>query len=543
MADDADIIDFASHARRWGSRRLEAQKDDDELHQRAREKIDDWKASTDPPKMLQVQGLFNELICAGASNMLRDKVADAVLAAFGKQFGGKRALTSTWTVIAKEHAAQRAQAARENGAETEQQQLNPEQKAAQREALWPVVRELAEAPDLLGRVVQKVQSNGVVNEDELIKLLYLAATSRVLDEPINPLVKGASSGGKSFTTTRTLELIGADFVNHLTSSSALSLVYDDSPLAHTVLFVNEANQLQADANSTFAMLLRALISEGRIVHQTTVEDRESPTGRRVERIVREGPIALIITTTGELHAENETRMLSFHISESQEQTRSVINSLASRAAGINHTGSDLAVWHDLQRWIALGPNDAVVPFAQLITAKIPPQMVRFRRDVGALLRGIKTSAILHQAQRRLDAQGRVFATLADYAAVYPIFSKILAQTSGQSVTENVRTVVDLIAERAAPAATKATGKKFARTTAAGTSPEVELSSQQIGTLTGIGKSAAHRAVRAAIDLGFLVNNETKRGKPYKLVVRQRVEEADSPLLPHPDTLAPEGEAP
>jgi DNA polymerase I-like protein with 3'-5' exonuclease and polymerase domains len=38
---------------------------------------------------------------------------------------------------------------------------------------------------------------------------------------------------------------------------------------------------------------------------------------------------------------------------------------------------------------------------------------------------------------------------------------------------------------------------------------VELSSEQIGTLTGIGKSAAYRAVKAAIDQGFLVNNETR----------------------------------
>jgi hypothetical protein len=74
-----------------------------------------------------------------------------------------------------------------------------------RAALWPAVRELAEAPDLLERAVQQVQSTGVVNEDELIKLLYLAATSRVSDQPINPLVKGASSGGKSFTTSRTLD--------------------------------------------------------------------------------------------------------------------------------------------------------------------------------------------------------------------------------------------------------------------------------------------------------------------------------------------------
>jgi hypothetical protein len=170
-------------------------------------------------------------------------------------------------------------------------------------------------------------------------------------------------------------------------------------------------------------------------------------------------------------------------------------------------------------------------------------MVRFRRDVGALFSFIKASAILHQAQRTIDDRGRVIATLADYAAAYPIFSKVLAQTSGQGVPDNVRTVVDLIAARTTPIATKAARGKFSRTGATGTSAEVELSSEQIGTITGIGKSAAHRAVRAAIDLGFLVNNETRRGKPYRLVVRQRIDEADAALLPHPDTLASEGAAP
>jgi hypothetical protein len=516
--------------------------DDDELLQGAAGRIGDWKAAADLPSLLQVQTLFHELISDGGSNMLRDKVVDAVVNAFGKELGGKRALVSTWTQIAKEVATERAQVAREHGTSSEQQPLTAEQNAAMRDALWPAVRELAEAPDLLERAVKQVQSMGVVNEDELIELIYIAGTSRVLDQPINPLVKGASSGGKSLTATRTLELIGPDFVNYLTSSSALSLVYDDRPLAHTVLVIYEATQLQADENSMFSMLLRTLISEGRIVHQTTVEDPGSQTGRRVERIVREGPITLVITTTGELHAENETRMLSFHISESQAQTRSVIHSLASRAAGIADAPADLVVWHDLQRWIALGPNDVVVPFAPQIAAKILPLMVRFRRDVGALFSFIKASAILHQAQRKVDAHGRVVATLADYAVAYPIFSKVLAQTSGRGVTNNVRAVVDLIAARAAPLAAKATGGKFARTGATGASSEVELSSEQIGTATGLGKSAAHRAVRSAIDLGFLGNNETRPRKPYRLVVRQRIDETAPALLPHPDTLAPEGGA-
>jgi hypothetical protein len=179
--------------------------------------------------------------------------------------------------------------------------LTAEQKKEMRDALWPTVRELAEALDLIDRVVQQVHSMGVVNEPEVIKMIYIAGTSRVLDKPINLVLKGASSSGKNFTMTHTLELIGPDFVNCLTSSSPLSLVYDERPLSHTVLVVFEGTQLQADDRSMFAMLLRTLISEGRIVHQTTVEDRASPTGRRVEQIVREGPISLMIATTGELH--------------------------------------------------------------------------------------------------------------------------------------------------------------------------------------------------------------------------------------------------
>ena len=80
---------------------------------------------------------------------------------------------------------------------------------------------------------------GVVNERELITLNYIAATSRVMAHPLNPLIKGASSAGKSFTTMQTLGLMPPEFVNYLTTSSALALVYDDRPLAHTVLYINE----------------------------------------------------------------------------------------------------------------------------------------------------------------------------------------------------------------------------------------------------------------------------------------------------------------
>ena len=73
----------------------------------------------------------------------------------------------------------------------------------------------------------------------------------------------------------------------LTTSSPLSLVYDSTPLAHKIICVYEATQLQADETSVAAMLLRCLISEGKIIHQTTVEAPDAEYGRRTVTIVRE----------------------------------------------------------------------------------------------------------------------------------------------------------------------------------------------------------------------------------------------------------------
>jgi hypothetical protein len=165
-------------------------------------------------------------------------------------------------------------------------------------------------------------------------------------------------------------------------------------------------------------------------------------------------------------------------------------------------------------------------------------MVRFRRDVGSLFSFIKASAVLHQAQRQKDDQGRVIATIADYKLAYPIFSVVMAESSGKSVSENVRAVVKLIAERAAAPAPK-TGMRFQRVEVAGHAAEVTISSDQVGTATGIGKWAAYRAILSAIDLGFLANNETRPKKPFRLVLKHAADEAGASLLPDPGTITVE----
>ena len=50
---------------------------------------------------------------------------------------------------------------------------------------------------------------GVVGERRGAKLIYLATTSRLLSRPVSIVVKGPSSGGKSFVTESVLKFFPA----------------------------------------------------------------------------------------------------------------------------------------------------------------------------------------------------------------------------------------------------------------------------------------------------------------------------------------------
>jgi hypothetical protein len=488
-----------------------------------------------------LHALFVELIKSGATATVRDRVINNVIIKhYGKEYGGARAMNSTWNEIEKEILeAQKVEVQAQLG----EPELTAQEKMTLREELWPSVEALANDENLLGAMVAKTHELGVVGEEQLVKLVYVVATSRMLSDPVNLVVKGTSSGGKSFVIEQTLRLTPDDEMYKLTTSSPLALVYDHRPLAHKIVMVYEATPLQQDENSTFALLLRTLISEGRISHLTTVEDADSPTGRRVETVVREGPISLIITTTAEsLHAENETRLLSYRVTETVAQTKAIFSKLA---RNVEATGLevDLGAWHDFQRWLQLGPTDVVIPFASRLAERTPGTMVRFRRDFGALLNFIRAVAVIHQAQRDTNDNGYIVATLLDYEVARGIFDQIMTQNSGQAPSENVRIIVEHVQglilaqghENGKAVASKPTGivRHGARSPQLG----ITISSRRLGEMIGTGQKAALRAINSAIEQGYLINEETRRGKSFILSMGQRELDEAQAILPTAEELA------
>lgn len=494
---------------------------------------------------------FGELVREGANAAVLHAITNRVIErwhANGRSKDRDRVVSTLASVWRREERDQRqlvraahdAQAANRQDPNAEP---TAEERAAIRAELWSVVKELAMRPNVLELAVQQVVRLGVVGEDDVIRLVYLAGTSRVTHRPVCPLISGASSGGKSYVSQQTLRLFPEEDVITMTTGSALSLVYDQEPIKHRILVVFEATQLQADDQSTFALSLRTLLSEGRIVHKTVVT---TPNGDRfTETIIKEGPVTLVITTTSpDIHAENETRMTRLAIHETTEQTAAVMRSIGRQAA--RGTCSEegqvmLEPWRALQRWIAAGPRDVVIPYAETLSEKIPPAAVRFRRDMSAILGLIKAHALLHQAQRETTGGGAIVATVEDYAAIRTIGARVLQESAGKRPSDRVIAVVQHVENELAgrlPTAAKPTGIRLGKRTAPVVhGDEYNVSVRVLGELLGIDRKAAEHAVKRALDDGYLANNETIRGKPMRLVLGMRkLSEVGVNLLPEPEEL-------
>ena len=360
---------------------------------------------------------------------------------------------------------------------------------------------LASDQDILRRAVGVLRvCRGLVGENRAAKLLYLAFTSRLLAEPVNAVVKGLSSSGKSYTIECVAALLPPEAVYTMTAMSERALIYLDEPLAHRTLILYEAAALRegrekAEDNQT-AYIVRSLLSEGRIEYPVVIRGDDGQF--RTETKVIPGPTNLVTSTTSvSLHGENETRMLSVPSNDSKAQTRAV---MLESSGERKRAGADFTEWHDLQRWLA-GQDTAgvAIPYAACVAAQIPPVAVRLRRDWNAVRSLIRAHAMLHQLNRKRDEDGRVIADTYDYTAVRSLVNDLIADAVGAAVPASVRETVDVVGELEA---TRAAGYATVHDVAA---------------LLRIERPSAQRRLATARDRGYIVNTEDKRGKPARYV--------------------------
>jgi hypothetical protein len=299
----------------------------------------------------------------------------------------------------------------------------------------------------------------------------------------------------------------------------LWLIYTDEEFSHRTIVMFEATALREvaekrDGDMT-AMLVRTLLSEGQIRYEVVERGDDGKTGTRV--ITKRGPTNLIVTTTADnLHHENETRLLSLTVDESEEQTRAVLRKIAARRNQPEPAAvPDLTPWHALFHWLKHhGEYRVFIPYAAYLSESAAASVVRMRRDFSVLLGMIEAHAVLHQATRERDQYGRIIATAADYGAARDILADAFAVSSGRKVKEGVRRAV---------AAVEALGGQ-----------ESDVTVAQVAKQLKRDRTRVTRGLKEAADLGYLVNREERQGFTARYRLGLEALPEDKPALP--DTL-------
>jgi energy-coupling factor transporter ATP-binding protein EcfA2 len=359
----------------------------------------------------------------------------------------------------------------------------------------------ASARDIIGCENVLVKFAGEIGkvisgEDRNAKIVYLNATTRVFDKCNHTAIKGPSGCGKSELRTRVLEFMPPESVISFTALSEKALIFEKRSFEHKILSMGEA---AATEDAEFQdYLLRELMSEGSLRYPVV----QKVDGELVTiTIEKDGPVSFVVTTTrNTLHPENETRLLSIEVDDSAEQTAQVLAKIAV-VHGLNGGRSpiNLEPWRDFQRWLERGNRKVVVPYAVVLARLIPPSAVRLRRDFTQLILAIKAHALIHRNHRKTSEFGEIIADVEnDYAAVRDIMKDVMAESSGKAVKETVKQTVAAVKQATA-----------------GMAEDEGATAQQVGKILKLDKSTARRRLIAALNEGFILDLEARKGQPGK----------------------------
>jgi DNA primase len=179
--------------------------------------------------------------------------------------------------------------------------------------------DLLSSPDLFDRISSDTETLGYVGEDVNKRLLYIAASSRKLDDPISVIVLSESASGKSYLVDTIRKLIPAEDVLAMTSLSEQALNYlPEDGLMHKFLVMGEAVH-----GDIVEHQLREMLSAKELSRLVTTKDEK--TGALTSRMVRKEVIvsAIMSSTNYDINAENASRSFVINTDESAEQTRSI----------------------------------------------------------------------------------------------------------------------------------------------------------------------------------------------------------------------------
>jgi len=174
-------------------------------------------------------------------------------------------------------------------------------------------------PAMFDEIVQDMETLGYVGEDVNKKLVYIAASSRKLDDPISVVIVSQSGAGKSFLVEILQKLMPDEDVISVTSLSDQALNYmAPGSLLHKILILGEALH-----SEEIERQIREMLSGKRLSRMVVLKDDKggAPVSQQFHNDVI---VSLFMSTTrNDMNPENASRCFIVNADESEEQTERI----------------------------------------------------------------------------------------------------------------------------------------------------------------------------------------------------------------------------
>ncbi|MCP4132430.1 MAG: hypothetical protein GY754_15770, partial [bacterium] len=385
--------------------------------------------------------------------------------------------------------------------------------------------EFLKSPDLFDQVVKDMDTIGYVGEILNKQLMYIAASSRKLDDPISVLVVSESASGKSMLVDTVKKLIPAEDVISVTSLSDQALNYVGD-LSHKFMTLGEA--LHGDIVD---LQLREMLSSKELSRMVTMKDSKS--GVRESKIIRTKAIVSCVmsTTDYNINPENASRSFIIDTDESREQTQRIHEAQRAKYTLERYKEMTSVIpgiikkHHSAQR--LLKKIVIVNRFAYYL--RFPDKLMRTRRDHDRFLDLIAGVCFIRQYQKETknnEGIPYIECDLDDYKIAYTIMvNGVLSATmldlpkGAISLYEDIREMVREMAKE----------RKIE-------TREVTFIQKEVRAHTGLGGELIKKHIRTLVDYEYIqVTNGKNRGtrRSYRIRSDEPIDRVDFDMIPAP----------
>jgi hypothetical protein len=325
------------------------------------------------------------------------------------------------------------------------------------------------------------------------QLLYIAASSRKLDDPVSVMIISQSASGKSFLVDTVRELMPPEDVISVTSLSDQALNYV-SDLEHKFLILSEAIH-----NDVVEHQLREMLSAKELSRLVTVKDGKS--GRmRTELVRTKAVVSTVMSSTNhKVNPENASRSFVIDTDETKEQTIKIHKRQREKHSFERYTEKKNLVPEIIKKHIAaqrlLKKRVIVNPFAKYLD--FPHTLMRTRRDHERFLDLIACIAFIRQYQKTTherDGVEYIQCDLEDYRVAYPVMVEGVLSSTMVELPKGAFELYDAVREYAV-----SLGKKKDLDVR-----DITFTQREIREHTGFGHSWIKQHLRLLVEYEFIV---------------------------------------